>query len=712
MTRALRQLLFVSALSLVLSAAALAEAPAPIRGFTADGSAAQRAIERELLESGAADSIRAFHRELTREPHPAGSARTKEVAEYIAAQWRAQGLDAVRIHRYDVLSSSPRSVQVEMLKPERYTPTLREDPIPQDPDSANPAISGAWTSFSASGDVTAPVVYANSGNPSDYAVLRANGIDPRGKIVVVRYSNPYSYRGFKALTAEREGAAAMIVYSDPQQDGYAKGKVFPEGPWGPDSHLQRGGAAYDYIVPGDPLTPGWASVADAKRIEAKDAVSVPRIVVLPMSHRDIAPILAKLGGPDAPDSWQGALPIRYHLGGADVTLHVKVDMQTDVQPNYVVEGRITGAARPDEWVVLGNHHDAWVFGGVDPSSGTAAMLELTRTLGAMAKHGQRPRRTLVFGAWDGEEVTLTGSTEWGEEFRDELRRKAVAYLNVDSAASGSQLEVAAVGSLAPAIVELTGELASPAGGTLREAFLANRDGGTGIIAGARKPGELVVTRIGSGSDHTVFINHVGLPVADLTFNGPYGVYHSAYDSHTWVATIGDPGFRYTRAMTGLWGSLGLRLGNAELLPLDVAAYAQSIAGFVQQLDEIPQAAYRLDTRELQAAVQRLSEAGTRLNSAMTQALARGKIPSRKADAVNRELRAIEQTWLHEPGIPGRAWFKHLLYAPRYTYAAMSLPGVTEAAEDADWDRARAQLALLKQKCDENTARVDRMIRLL
>lgn len=712
MTPFARTGLLAASLAAMLSSGGWAGVAAPIRGFNAEGSTAQWAVERQLQDASSAESIRAFHRELTREPHPAGSARTKEVAEYIAAQWRSQGLDAVKIHRYDVLSSSPRSVRVEMLKPERYTPTLREDPIPQDPDSANPAISGAWTSFSASGDVTAPVVYANSGNPADYAVLRANGIDPRGKIVIVRYSLPYSYRGFKALTAEREGAAAMIVYSDPQQDGYAKGKVYPEGPWGPDSHLQRGGAAYDYIIPGDPLTPGWASVEGAKRIAVADAVSVPRIVAVPMSHRDIQPILAKLGGPDAPASWQGALPIRYRLGGADVTLHVSVDMQTDVQPNYVVEGRITGAERPDEWVVLGNHHDAWVFGGVDPSSGTAAMLELTRTLGAMAKKGERPRRTLVFGAWDGEEVTLTGSTEWGEQFRDELRKKAVAYLNVDMAASGPQLEVAAVGTLAPAIVELTADLPSPAGGSMQDAWRGKGEGGTSIIAGARKAGELVVTRIGSGSDHTVFINHVGLPVVDLTFGGPYGVYHSAYDSHTWVATVGDPGFRYTRAMTALWGSLALRLGNAQLLPFDVAAYAQAIGGFVRQLDEIPQAAYRMDTGPLQAAVQRFGEAGKRLDTAMAAALASGRLTARKADAVNRELRAIEQTWLHEPGIPGRAWFKHLLYAPRYTYAAMTLPGVTEAAEDADWDRARAQLALLTEKCDQNTSRVERIIRML
>ena len=681
--------------------------PPPMRGFTAAGAAAERRVESRFRALPQPDSIRGFHREFTKSPHPATSARTKEIAEYIAATWKAQGLDEVTIRRYDVLSSNPRTVDVEMVAPRAYRPTLREDPVPEDPDLAQSGVSGAWTSFSASGDVTAPVVYANSGNPADYDELRKHGIDPRGKIVVVRYSNPYSYRGFKALTAQREGAAAMIVYSDPNEDGYAKGDVYPKGPWGPASHLQRGGIAYDYIVPGDPLTPGWPSLPGQKRIDAKAAVSVPTIMALPMSHRDIQPILEALGGPEAPATWKGALPITYRLGGADARLHVRIDMQTDVQPNYVVDGRIRGSERPDEWVVLGNHHDAWVFGGVDPSSGTASMMELTKALGALARDGVRPKRTLVFGAWDGEEVTLTGSTEWGEQFRDELRQKAVAYLNVDSSASGPNLELSAVGTLAPMIVELTRDLTTPAGTSLYEAWRAAGAGGGSITSGARADGELVVTRIGSGSDHTVFINHVGLPVVDMSFNGPYGVYHSAYDSHRWVATIGDPGFRYAHLMTQLWGTLALRLANADLLPFDVAAYAEAVTRFVGALGDIPDAGTRLDTRTLAEAVTRLGASGRSLNDAMGRALAAGAVPPATADAVNRDLRAFEQVWLHDAGIPGRAWFKHLLYAPRYTYAAMSLPGVTEAAEARDWTRATAQVELLLSRVEAAIALSDR-----
>lgn len=668
----------------------------PIRGFSPAGAIAERALERRLRELPDTESIRTWHRYFTAEPHPATSPRTREIASYIAAQWKAQGLEDVVIHRYDVLSSNPRRVRAELVAPTRYVPSLREDPIPEDPLSSHKAISGAWLSFSASGDVTAPVVYANSGNPADYDVLRKHGIDPKGKIVIVRYSNPYSYRGFKALTAEREGAAAMIVYSDPQEDGYVKGPVFPKGPWGPASHIQRGGIAYDYIVPGDPLTPGWASTPGARRIAIGEAVSVPKIMALPMSHRDIQPILERLGGPPAPAEWKGGLPIAYRLGGEAARLHLQIEMRTDVQPNYVVEGRIRGSELPDEWVVLGNHHDAWVFGGVDPSSGTASMMELTKALGTLTQQGPRPRRTLVFCSWDGEEVTLTGSTEWGEQFASELRRKAVAYLNVDSSASGPRLELSAVGSLAPMVVDLTRELRDPSGVSLYDAWRRPEGGTDGPREGLLPDQALATTRIGSGSDHTVFINHVGLPVVEMGFDGPYGVYHSAYDSHHWVSTIGDPGFRYHRLMTELWGAMALRLANAEILPFDVESYAASIRDFVRRLEDIPGASSRLEITRLVDAVRALRASGRLLNAAVEGELAAGSVPAERAARVNRGLLQFERNWLNEDGIPGRPWFKHVLYAPRYTYAAMTLPGITEAAEAADWSRAAAQLKVVEE----------------
>jgi len=428
MTRTHSQFLALAALTFCTTASSQS-----ILGFTPASAAHESELESKFKSIPSADEERRQHRIFTQEPHVAGSKRNNQLAEYIRDEWKKQGLEDVIIRRYDVYGTNPKSAFLEMIAPIHYQATLRETPLPGDEDSKDPAISGAWLGMSISGEVTAPVIYAHSGNPEDYDLLRKNGISVKGKIVLVRYSNPYSYRGFKALTAQREGAAAMLVYSDPQEDGYKKGKVDPDGPWGPEYHIQRGAITYDFMVPGDPQTPGWASVPGAKRIPIEEAISAPKIMALPLSWHDAKPLLENMDGPLAPQDWGGGLPIQYHLGGDRVKAHLKIEMDNGTQPYYVVEGRIRGSELPEEWIVLGNHRDAWVFGGVDPSSGTASMMELTRALGELKKNGMRPRRTLVICSWDGEEVGLTGSTEWGEQFADELRTKAVAYINVDEA---------------------------------------------------------------------------------------------------------------------------------------------------------------------------------------------------------------------------------------------------------------------------------------
>lgn len=710
MTSFARTLLTLSLGLLALGPTLFSQSPLPgaapaMRGYTPARAKTQQEFERAFQQLPSAERITEWHRYFTAEPHPATSPRTKAIAERIAQAWKEQGLEDVQVHRYDVLSSNPREVRVEMVSPRRYVPSLKEDAYREDPDTANKDISRAWLSFSASGDVTAPVVYANSGNPEDYDRLRAAGIDPKGKIVIVRYSNPYSYRGFKALTAQREGAAGIIVYSDPMEDGFTKGEVYPKGPWGPESHFQRGGIAYDYIVPGDPLTPGWASTPGAHRIGKDEAVSVPTIMGVPMSWRDIKPILEALGGPPAPKEWQGALPLEYRLGG-EARVHLKIDMRTDVQPNYVVEARIRGSERPDEWITLGNHHDAWVFGGVDPSSGTATMMDLTRSLGEMLKKGQRPRRTLVFCAWDGEEVTLTGSTEWGEHFAAELKKKLVAYLNVDSSASGPRFSASAVGSLAPLLVDVARDLKDPSGISLYDAMRRPDGDAQGPATGLLPEQALVRTRIGSGSDHTVFLNYLSRPVVDMTFDGPYGVYHSAYDNHYWIANIGDPGFKYHTLMAQFWGTVALRLANADVLPYSMETYAGSVREFVRELDGLKDVDGNLDRAPLVEGTRALRAAARRLDHAVARALAGGTLGAADADRVNQDLLAFENNWAHPAGIPGRPWFKHLLYAPRYTYAAMTLPGITEAAERGDWAVAREQATLVQQALTTNTALLD------
>ena len=673
-------------------------------GFSARRAQAQRQIERQLAGLPSAEKAREFHRYFTAEPHPAGSERNNELARHMAEVWKQQGWEDVRIHRYDVLDSHPREVTLEMVSPLRYRASLREEAYDVDPDTSNKNVRTGYTGFSASGEVTAPLVYAHSGNPEDYALLRKRGIDVRGKVVIVRYSNPYSYRGFKALTAEREGAAALIIYSDPAEDGYKRGKVFPDGPWGPESHIQRGAITYDFMVPGDPLTPGWASTEGAKRIPVDQAISVPKIIALPMSWKDAKPLLENMDGPVAPASWQGGLPIKYRLGGSRVRVHLKVDMDTSVRPNYVVEARIRGSELPDEWILLGNHRDAWEFGGVDPSSGTASMMELSRALGEMKNRGVRPRRTLVMCSWDGEESALTGSTEWGEHFADELKQNLVAYINVDSSVSGPDFRPSAVASLAPLILEVSREMRAPKGSTLyaewkrslaREQPASKRR--------AVRDSEMVDTRIGSGSDHTVFLNFLGRPTIGLTFDGPYGVYHSVYDNFYWMNKFGDPGYHYHAFMSVVWGVLALRLANADVLPFDFDFYADNIHQFVRELQKNKHASGVSGVTKLLSRVAEFQQVGRELNRAVALALASDKLTPAVAARVNRSIMQVESNWLNPEGIPGRPWFKHMLYAARFTYAHLELPGLTEAVEKNDVRTASEQARLLADAISKNTA---------
>jgi N-acetylated-alpha-linked acidic dipeptidase len=708
---------------LFLSSTNAAKAQASILGFTSASAARETEIETKFKSIPSPEEERRQHRIFTAEPHIAGSKRNNELADYIAEEWRKQGLEDVIIRRYDVYGTNPKSASLEMIAPTHYQATLREAPLDADPDSKNPAITGAWLGMSISGEVTAPVVYAHSGNPEDYDLLRKNGIGVKGKIVLVRYSNPYSYRGFKALTAQREGAAAILIYSDPAEDGYKKGKVDPDGPWGPEYHIQHGAITYDFMVPGDPLTPGWASVPGAKRIPIEEATSLPKIMALPLSWHDAKPLLENMDGPLAPADWQGGLPIEYHLGGERVKVHLKIEMDNGTQPYYVVEGRIRGAELPDEWVVLGNHRDAWVFGGVDPSSGTAAMMETTRALGQLTKQGMRPRRTIVVCSWDGEEVGLTGSTEWGEQFADELRAKGVAYINVDEATSGPNFHGQAVASLAPMLVETTRSLPDPSGKSLYDAWKATvaREKEEGKQSGQMNDSgianeTLADTRIGSGSDHTVFLNFVGMPVIGLQFDGDYGVYHSAYDDFYWMNQFGDPGYRYHTLMSQLWGVTALRLANADLLPFDFASYAANIRQFVDELmkanakalSEQPQSVFQLQVnfQSIHQGIDAFEAAGKRLNESVSRKLASGRIDPKLASTLNHGMMQVERNWLNPDGIPGRPWFKHILYGARFTYAHLELPGLTEAVEKPDWRTAEQQAWILQRALEKNTHLID------
>ena len=693
-----------------LGQAAAAADPNGILGFSPTHAAAERGVESRFQALPSTDQARAWHRLFTAEPHPAASVQNNKLAARIAREWRKQGWEDVKLRRYDVLHSAPRSVTLEMTAPIRYKASLREDAVADDPDTKNPNIDSAYFGNSASGDVTAELVYAHSGNPEDYDLLRQNGISVKGKIVIVRYSNPYSYRGFKALTAEREGAAALLIYSDPAEDGAVRGKVFPDGPWGPESHIQHGAITYDYIVPGDPTTPGWASVPGAKRIAVADARSMPKILALPLSARDAKPLLENMKGAEAPADWRGALPISYRLTGG-VIVHVHVDMDTSIKPYTVVEARIRGSEVPDEWVLIGNHRDAWVYGGVDPVSGTAAMLELTRSLGELKRQGVRPRRTIIVCSWDGEEYALTGSTEWGEQFADELKTKLVAYLNVDEAVAGAattagpdglSFEPSTVASLAPMLLEASKAVRAPSGKSLYESWRATvmRDK---KLSAPPADGDLVDTKVGSGSDHTVFLNHLGRPVMNLGFKGDYGVYHSAYDDHYWMTKIGDPTFEYHIALTRVWGLVTLRLANADILPFDFAANGAALQGFLSDLEGAGKVTpAQVSLLELRHRIADFESAGRMLRDVTLVDLAAGNASTLQIQQLNRQLLDVESNWLDPVGIPGRPWFQHILYACRYTYAHLEFPGLTEAVELANWPLAAQQAQLLSAAFLKNT----------
>jgi N-acetylated-alpha-linked acidic dipeptidase len=431
-------------------------------------------------------------------------------------------------------------------------------------------------------------------------------------------------------------------------------------------------------------------------------------MALPLSWHDAKPLLENLDGPVAPDNWQGGLPIQYHLGGDRVKVHLKIEMDNGTQPYYVVEGRIRGSDLPDEWVVLGNHRDAWVFGGVDPSSGTASMMELTRSLGELTKQGIRPRRTLVICSWDGEEVGLTGSTEWGEQFANDLRTKAVAYINVDEASSGPNFHGQAVASLAPMLAETTRSLQDPSGKSLYDAWKATveRERAEGKQSGQMNDSgiastTLADTRIGSGSDHTVFLNFIGMPVIGLQFDGDYGVYHSAYDDFYWMNHFGDPGYRYITLMSQLWGVTALRLADADLLPFDFASYASNVRQFVNELAKGRDMS-RLDLTGVRKDIDNLEGAGKQLNETLSRKLASGAIDSKAATELNHGMMQVERNWLNPDGIPGRPWFKHILYGARFTYAHLELPGLAEAVEKQDWPTAKQQAEILRRAIETNT----------
>lgn len=664
-----------------------------IAGFTEQSSKIERNIEAKLQAIPKPENCKRYLRYLTEEPHMAGTEENYQLALYVRDKFKEFGLDEAELAEYQVLLSYPKEIVVEMVEPKVYKAILREEGYPQDKDSYDSRVSIGFNAYSASGEVTAPLVYARGGNPEDYDKLLEMGIDIKGKISLVRYSMPYSYRGFKALTAQRRGAAALLIYSDPIDDGYMRGEVFPNGPWGPESHIQRGGIPFDFIFPGDPLTPNWTSIKGAKRLKPEESETLPKIISVPLSHKDAQPLLENLAGSVAPTGWQGGLPFTYHVGPGPTRVHMKVKMEEPIRSIWNVIGMIKGSEEPEKWVVIGNHRDAWVYGAVDPNSGTASLLELARALGKMLKEGYHPRRSILFCSWDAEEFTLTGSTEWVEQWAEKLKKDGVIYINVDSAVSGPHLDVSAMPSLKDFIPAITGEVMDPNSGKMVYDVWKKRV--EKRVQG--KEIKLTNTRVGSGSDHTAFINFVCMPIIGMGFSGPYGVYHSQYDNFYWMSHFGDPQFRYHATMSIIWGMAALRFANADIFPFDYAVYAEEITNYI---DEIKEKTVQNLTPEIQSVLEKaksFQSSAQQLNQKIEQILVSESSSSIQNTAIiNNALMKVERDFGFSEGIPKRPWFKHLIYAPRFTYAAMVLPGITEAVEEEDWTRAKEQIKLLEE----------------
>lgn len=656
----------------------------PPPGFTRASARPHAAIERRFLDLPSPERMRATHRFLTSEPHPAGSERNRELAEWTRDRFREAGLDDVAVVTHDVLLPQPLKVEIEMVAP--ALPAGRWTASAEDAVGARGPAALPYHAFSRSGDVTAPVIYAGHGEPKDYDWLAAHGLDVRGRVVLVRHASPYSYRGGQVLTAQRRGAAALLAYSDAADDGSGRGAVYPDGPWGPADRVQRGGVAFDFLTPGDPLTPGWASTPGAPRLDPRDAPSLPAIISAPLSERDAHAILARMDGPEAPQAWRGSLPVAYRIGSGSTVLRVDVRSDDRVRPILTVTGLLRGRDRPADLVIVGNHRDAWLYGGVDPSSGSTAMMELARAFGELKKDGWRPRRSILFASWDGEEISLASSTEWAEQHAQTLREHAIAYLNADSAVSGQELTIAAVPALDAVIESATGTVRDPHTRLTLTARARGRITPSGAGHG------VVDNRIGGGSDYTAFLNHLGVPIADFSFRGPYGVYHSAYDTHDWVARIGDPGFRYHAALVQLLGLVTLRLADADLVPLDYGRYAERIEDFARDVrtrwTSVQSSLPGDPMQDVLAAVGELRQASAGFASRRDEALRAGDAAMiRSLDA---QLRLVERSMLDADGIPGRPWFRHLIYAPKSTYAPELLPGIAEALDAGDVPRAGLQ----------------------
>jgi N-acetylated-alpha-linked acidic dipeptidase len=728
-----------TAIVLVLFLSATLAIPADLPalgGFSGETSAAERNWEAKFRAIPDPANLRAYMQHLSARPHHVGSPYDKANAEWLLARFEEWGLDA-HIETFDVLFPTPKERQLELVAPTHFTAKLQEPTVPEDPTSGqHDEQLPTYNAYSIDGDVTAPLVYVNYGVPDDYEVLERAGVSVKGAIVMARYGG--SWRGIKPKVAAEHGAVGCLIFSDPRDDGYNPGEVFPKGPYRPKDGVQRGSVMDMPVYPGDPLTPGVGATKDAKRLPISQAVTITKIPVMPISYADAEPLLAAMEGPTAPQAWRGGLPITYRLGPGPAKAHLKLQFNWDLKPLYDVIVRIPGSVYPDEWIIRGNHHDGWVNGAEDPLSGTSAELEEARALAALLKQGWKPKRTIIYCVWDGEEPGLLGSTEWAETHADELKEKAAVYLNSDSngrgflGMEGSHTLEKFINGIARDVDDPETHLSVWKRLQLRHLAGNSNFGPPPDRAEARNRPDLRIGALGSGSDYTAFLDHLGIASLDLGFGGEDGggIYHSIYDDFYWYTHFSDKDFVYGRALAQTVGTAVLRLADAELLPFDFDDFTDTIHRYVDEVeklakdkrDQIVERNRLIEDGAFQAiadpriktvppakepeppflnfapldnglaALQRttalydraLTDAGQNGGSALVRAELRD---------VNQRLTRLERVFLLGDGLPNRPWFEHQIYAPGfYTgYGVKTLPGVREAIEQKEWKLAQEQI---------------------
>jgi N-acetylated-alpha-linked acidic dipeptidase len=740
----------------VLSSSGADTAAISLQGFSAVGSIHELGLEQRFDAQLDPAELRQWLQRMSSEPNQVGSPHDKANAQFMLERFKSFGWDA-HIETFYVLYPTPKSMTLELIAPTTFKAGLREGSIRG--DASSDKTQGAlppYNAFGADGDVTADLVYANYGMPDDYKELARNGIDVNGKIVIARYGD--NWRGLKPKLAYQHGAIGCIIYSDPRDDGYFKGESYPQGGWRPATGVQRGSVLDMAIYPGDPLTPGIGATQNAKRVPIGEAETILKIPVMPISYSDAQPLLAALAGRVAPEAWRGALPMTYHLGPGPAKVHMAIASEWTQKPIYDVIAKIQGSDYPDEWVVRGNHHDGWVFGAWDPLSGNVALMEEAKAIGTLLKSGWRPKRTLVYASWDAEEPGLIGSTEWAEEHAVELQKKAIVYINSDTNARGF-LSAGGSHSLQHFVNDVAASVIDPEMQVSVQARLRAKmrvDGYPKDATEEKKKlaqlaavdGDLPIQALGSGSDFSVFFQHLGITTLNIEYKGEdddRGIYHSAFDSFDHFVRFGDPDFAYGILEAKTVGRLILRMADADVLPLQLRGFAHTVGRYVQEIHKLveeqrehaqtlanllEQNAFTLaadptriiappereievpniDLAALDNALERLQKSAQAYDDAYAHVAAQDmKLNARQRTQLEALLRGLERTLTQPRGLPGRPWFRHMIYAPGlYTgYGVKTLPGVREAIERRDWEEASQYAGIIALSLGAYCDQVDR-----